>query len=265
MINYYKNLLKLLSDNEPVVQVSIVEKNHSIPSHIGSKMLVTTSGLADGTIGGGGLEKKAIEHALNLIKKQDVPQFVEWNLYEDIGMECGGEVKLFFEILNDTSWEIVLFGAGHVTQAITDSLVKLDCKITCVDYRDEWLDKLPDSPKVSRVKVQDMTDYVDELSPNAFVLIMTPGHEMDWPILEKCLKSGKDFPYLGVIGSKSKIPWLKDQITKAGLSDDYFDKFICPVGLILGTKKPVEIAVSVVAQLMQIRNTYFEKKENGHF
>jgi xanthine dehydrogenase accessory factor len=79
---------------------------------------------------------------------------------------------------------------------------------------------------------------------------MTMGHSTDLPILLEILKK-KRFPYLGVIGSKAKALRLKKDIEEAGLPPS---SFYCPIGLDIGNNHPPEIAISVAAQLIQIRD-----------
>ena len=69
-------------------------------------------------------------------------RLVEWNLQRDVGMTCGGVVKLFFETYNHSQWQIAIFGAGHVAAAVVHCLLPLECRVTCIDPREEWLDRL---------------------------------------------------------------------------------------------------------------------------
>ena len=82
----------------------MVDAVGSTPQDTGSKMLVTAAGLHSGTVGGGKVEFKAIQHAQAMLSQAGgdaVPhQLVEWNLQRDVGMTCGGVVKLFFEAYN---------------------------------------------------------------------------------------------------------------------------------------------------------------------
>ena len=78
--------------------------------------------LHSGTVGGGLVEAKALEYAQVLLGETNPTEqtkFVEWNLNRDVGMSCGGSVKLFFELLNTNTWEIIIFGSGHVAQALS--------------------------------------------------------------------------------------------------------------------------------------------------
>jgi len=61
-----------------------------------------------------------------------------------------GVVKLYFESYHVARWNIVIFGAGHVANALVTMLIHLDCRITLFDPRQEWIDKLPRSPRLTR-------------------------------------------------------------------------------------------------------------------
>lgn len=253
MIDYYSKIVELLKENKPLIEVSILDSQGSIPASPESKMIISDKGLETGTIGGGALEKKAVEYALELIKKpESIKEVAEWDLFKDIGMACGGKIKLLFEVLNSNNLNIVIFGAGHVANALSKILITLNCGITCIDHRQEWLDKLPESHKIKAIKIDNMPEYVEQIPQNNFVIIMTPGHEKDWDVLKECLK--RDFPYLGLMGSRSKISWLKEKIKSAGFPESYINKFHCPIGLPLGSNHPSEIAISITSQILQERD-----------
>lgn len=256
MFEYYGKLNELLELNLPFVSVILVDTTGSVPQDAGNKMLVTREGLYFGTVGGGKVEKRALEEALLLLKSPDQKQrthFVNWSLSKDIGMTCGGMVKLYFELHNHNEWEIVIFGAGHVANAVINLLVNLECRITCIDPRQEWLNKLPGRPNLTTLLCKEMPTAVSTLPDKAFVLLITMGHTTDSPILIEILKTRR-FPYLGVIGSRAKAERLKQDIRAAGLDEAATEAFYCPMGLELGGNHPQEIAISIVAQLLQTRD-----------
>ena len=256
---YYSHINKLIAEKTPFVSVIMVDANGSIPQEIGTKMLVTAKGLLFGTVGGGKVENKAIEEAKQLLQadKAKTTHFVNWSLSRDVGMTCGGSVKLYFETYNHHLWQIVVFGAGHIANAMIDLLLKLECRITCIDPRQEWLDKLRDSPKLTKILEPDMPSRVASLPADAFVTLMTMGHSSDKPILLEIFRQGRKFPYLGVIGSDAKAATLYKDIAEAGLPASLKDEFHCPMGLDLGSNHPEEIAISIVAQLLQTRDRVF--------
>jgi len=257
---FVERLAELSQSGVPFVCVTMVQAVGSTPQDAGSKMLVTTAGLGGGTVGGGRVEFKALEHARAMLAKsvnQTPPnELVEWNLKRDVGMTCGGSVKLFFETYNHSDWRIVVFGAGHVAGAVVECLAPLDCHVTCIDPRPEWLDRIPARSRLRKVQVEEPSALVAELPSDAFVICMTMGHATDRPILAEIFRQGRTFPFLGVIGSKAKRVVLLKELTAAGIAPELAEQFYCPIGLELGTNQPGEIAISVVAQLIQERDRW---------
>lgn len=256
MNEYHEKLTELLHARTPFVSVIVVDTTGSVPNESGTKMLVTQNGLHYGTVGGGKVEKKAIDEAITLLNNKEgrSTHFVNWSLSKDVGMTCGGLVKLFFEKYNINPWQITVFGAGHVANALISLLAKVECRILCIDPRPEWLNKLSDSPKLETICSDDMPSQVAIVPDNSFVLLMTMGHSTDMPILIEILKRKRNFPYLGVIGSAAKAARLRKDVSEAGLPEEMTKSFYCPIGLDLGSNHPDEIAISIAAQLIQQRD-----------
>jgi len=255
MATFFDVLNELMAAEVPLVTVTVVDTMGSVPQDRGAKMIVTADGLRYGTVGGGKVETKAIAEAQQMLRGElaGTTQFVQWNLNKDVGMTCGGIVKLYFEAHNAGRWRIVIFGAGHVAQALATLLVHFDCHLTVIDPRPEWLERLPRSPKLTAIHSTDMPSMVATIPDDAFVVLMTMGHTTDKPILLEILRTRK-FPYLGAIGSHSKAVILRRDVEEAGLPEEAQHAFYCPIGLEIGSSNPYEIAVSVIAQMMQTRD-----------
>jgi len=253
---FFEVLNELMAAEVPLVTVTVVDTMGSAPQDRGAKMIVTVDGLRHGTVGGGKIETKAIAEAQRMLRGElaETTHFVQWNLNKDVGMTCGGIVKLYFETHNAGRWRIVIFGAGHVAQALAALLVHFDCHLTVIDPRPEWLERLPRSPKLTPIQSSDMPSMVSTIPDDAFVVLMTMGHTTDKPILLEILRTRK-FPYLGVIGSHSKAVILRRDVEEAGLPEEAQQAFYCPIGLEIGSSNPYEIAVSVIAQMIQTRDS----------
>ena len=250
-----------MEEGTSFVCVTLVDIKGSTPRAQGGRMLVTSSGLHSGTVGGGLVEAKALEFSKEFLQQNELSgqtKFIQWNLNRDIGMSCGGSVKLYFERFNTNPWQIMIFGAGHVAQALIPLLLTLDCQLTCYDTRREWLDKLPESPKLNKLCVDNLEDKVEQTTEKAFVLIMTHGHRSDFYVVQKFLEHSSQ-PFLGVIGSRSKATTLKKELKKEGLKQKQIEKLFCPLGFSLGGNHPQEIAVSIAAQLLYERDNLFGK------
>lgn len=264
---FVERLAKLSQTGVSFVCVTMVEAAGSTPQDAGSKMLVTSDGLVTGTVGGGRVEHKAIEHAREMLAKPvgraALTELVEWNLKRDVNMTCGGSIKLFFETYNHSDWRIAVFGAGHVASEVVSCLGRLDCHVTCIDTRAEWLDRIPAASRLRKILADEPRQLVAQLSDDSFVICMTMGHATDRPILEEIFRQGRQFPFLGVIGSKAKRAVLLKELIAAGIPADVTEGFHCPIGLDLGTNQPGEIAISVVAQLIQERDRWRSTTPNG--
>src|SRR5450432_1065703 len=185
MPTYFEALNELAASNVPFVSVTVVDTMGSTPQDRGSKMLVTREGRYFGTTGGGRIEVRCIDEAKKLLEDAEAPKtrYFQWSLEKDIGMTCGGIVRVYFEAFNVTRWNIVVFGAGHVAQSVVEILTKLDCRITCIDPREEWLSRMVESPRLTKVCTTDMAGEVKKIPENSFVVLMTMGHTTDAPIL----------------------------------------------------------------------------------
>lgn len=238
----------------PCVCVTMTGARGSVPQEVGAKMVVTAVGRVSGTVGGGRVEDAAIRHAQGLLASaEDTIEIVDWNLQRDIGMTCGGAVQLVFESFHSNTWTVAIFGAGHVSQALVRVLLPLDCRVWVFDTRAEFLAKMPESPKLSCVCAEPLETSVDRIPAGASVVVMTQGHRTDLPVLEKILKT-RTFPYLGVIGSASKAAVLRRELRESQVPVQSEMTIRCPIGLPLGRDTPEEIAISIAAELLQVRD-----------
>jgi len=235
--------------------VTLTGATGSVPQEVGAKMVVTESGPAVGTVGGGRVEDAAIRHARKLLAQESPAVFdqVEWNLQRDIGMTCGGVVRMAFEVFRPSASLVVIFGAGHVANALARVLIALDCRIFVYDSRSDWLNALPSAPNLEYALVEPLDEAVNRIPDGAFVAVMTQGHRSDMPILARILKT-RSFPYLGVIGSPAKAGVLRRELLDAGVVTDLEKAFRCPIGLPIGRNTPEEIAISIAAELLQARD-----------
>ena len=196
---FVEKLAELSAAGRAFVAVTLVETVGSTPQDTGTKMLVDSTGLVFGTVGGGRIENKSIGHGQSLLSSNgssgsQTCQLVEWNLQRDVGMTCGGVVKLLFEAYNFHEWRVVVFGAGHVAQSLVRLLGLLECRVTCIDQRDDWLAKLPLSPKLRAIQLAEPRDFVPQLHGDEFVVCMTMGHKTDRPILQAILERNLPLP-----------------------------------------------------------------------
>ena len=252
-MNFWEACQKLTLEKTSFVVVTQIGVRGSAPQDLGAKMIVTGDGLYFGTVGGGKIEKHSINKGREILEVgEKEPQYFTWNLQKDIGMSCGGEVTMLFEHFQQNNWPIVIFGAGHVAQALTRTLSRLDCTVTCVDSREEWVAKLEG---VKGIFHPEPKELVRTFSPKSYFMSMTMGHSFDVPILYEIFKHAPDCPYVGVIGSDVKGIKIKKELKELGVSEEFLAKLRVPMGLTLGTNQPYEIAISIAAEILQVRDS----------
>ena len=233
---------------------TITEIRGSAPQDLGAKCIITKDGLYSGTVGGGKIEAHVIQYAKKQLESAENKIMNEtWNLQKDIGMTCGGVVQVFFEVYRHDQWNIAVFGAGHVAQALVPLLLTLSCQVHCIDHRKEWLQQLPEHPALSVINLNDLALIIKQLPKNCYVVSVTQGHCEDVKIIEQLLKD-RTPPYIGIIGSDSKSILLKKELHAAGVSKTLTQHIQCPIGLPFGDDIPAEIAISIAAQLLTTRD-----------
>ncbi len=255
--SFIRQIEGLQHEGAPYCVATIVDARGSIPQIVGARAIFTAGGLAHGAVGGGKLEVTCQDKASELLagEQNAATHFQRYNLQRDLGMTCGGEVAVFFEVhRQELAWNIVLFGAGHVAQVLCRFLVELNCRLVCVDTRAEWLERLPRHDRLEACHVDNYCDGVNRIVPGADVILMTMGHSSDVPILKAIESRQLAIAHLGLIGSDAKSAIVRRQLTKDGLPQEFIDTIVCPLGDKLGNNTPGEIAVGIVSQLLRLRN-----------
>jgi xanthine dehydrogenase accessory factor len=256
---FCEEFLKLTESHTPMVVVTQTGSRGGAPNETSARLIVGKNGeILFGTVGGGKIEAHCIKLSREFLNS---PGHVEnqshtWNLQKDIGMTCGGEVTMFFEIHRPQDrWEIAVFGAGHISQELVRVLLRLDCHLTVSDQRGEWLSKLPESKRLKKICTSDLASVVDTLPDNTFIASMTMGHASDVPVLVRSLSERK-FPFVGVIGSLAKRNRILKDLREKGISEERLKELHCPMGEDFGRNAPAEIALSVAAQLLKVRDHF---------
>jgi xanthine dehydrogenase accessory factor len=148
---------------------------------------------------------------------------------------------------------LVIVGAGHVGQAVAELAAQSDFDVWVIDDRDRYANK-DRFPSAERLIVGDIGRVLPELELDSrtFCIIVTRGHSHDEEALYHL--AGKPAAYLGMIGSKRKIRLIFDDLLAAGISKESLDRVHAPLGIDIGSQTVPEIAISIVAELIAVRN-----------
>ncbi len=234
--------------------VTITAAEGSTPRSSG-KMLVFEDGKTIGTIGGGEVEHLAALDAAGCIKAAaNACREYKLNAGKDgIGMTCGGSVSVFIEVYMAKPM-LVICGAGHVGGALIRLAEFCGFDTTLLDTRsDEYIqDKIELAGRY--IHCEDFREGLSKLSleSGAYIVIATFGHEGDMEALEAALD--KNAAYIGMVGSKKKVGTLFDKLTEKGFSKERLKSVYTPVGLDIGSETPEEIALSIMAEIMLVKN-----------
>lgn len=250
-------LKECLDRQEPCAMATVISIDGSIPTEVGSKMLVSSQGqILAGTVGGGALEAVVIHRLVRAIAEGQ-SSVLEHHLTDDeastLGMTCGGSVKLFLEPFGVAA-ELVLVGAGHVNQAVARFAKDLDYRITVIDDRPQWAtgDYFPHVHKIEVVRSLKDPFQAIQRPENVYLVIATRCHATDELVLRAALD--KTWRYAGMIGSRLKVSRLLDKLRADGLPEPFGGHFHAPIGLDTGGKTPAAVALSIVAELQMVRN-----------
>ncbi len=266
MNGFYEKLLDFKHKNKPMIVVTAVQKEGEGPVAVGKKMLVTIDGQAFGTVGGGAIEHYARDKCKQLLKKKD-NLLEKYALTEgeivpeakQMPMACGGIVTLFYEYVGPME-SIVIFGAGHVAQALVNVLDTMNFHVIVVDPRPEVIDSFR---KADEKHHMGFVDFIGEhgIDDGDYVVVSTPSHKHDYHVVNKILKEKIKPAYLGMLCSEQKLAdYLKKTYESFGENIN-LDFFYSPVGLDIGGISPEEIAVSISAEILMLHHG---KKEPRH-
>ena len=250
----FQELHQLQQKNESFVLVILTHIKGSAPQDVGAKIIVTERGLYSGTIGGGKIEAHCIKYAQSLLQQNGSSVTQTWNLQKDIGMTCGGEVSVYFDVHCLSAWNIAVFGAGHISQELCQLLKNLSCRVSVFDTREYWLEKLPSSFNIEKHLCQSLPEKVSSLPHGTFLLSMTSGHAIDLPVIQEAYRHKEHFPLIGMIGSEIKAKKVRQELIASGYNPKDVALLDSPLGLPIGNNTPPEIAISIAAHLIAKRD-----------
>ena len=146
---------------------------------------------------------------------------------------------------------LFICGGGHVAKEVAAIAARLDFSVTVMDDRDDLAnrERFPTAERVICDTYNNLPQYLD---PNACYVVVTPDHKADLQCVSAILPT--EYRYLGMIGSRKKVAATFENLRKAGFNEKQIGTVFAPVGLEIGAVTPAEIAVSILAQVIQEKN-----------
>ena len=243
----FEQLKKSLSKREPGVLIT------KVITSAGNNISIERSWATEENIPAiSSVLKEQIESAVKkLISDNDPGGFAE--LGRDIKDEASSSIfflQPFFPLD-----QLVIAGAGHIGRALAHLGNLLGFEVTVIDDRPEFANSV-NIPDAEHIIVKDIGEAMDEMEKgrNTYVVIVTRGHKDDAAALKPCF--GENLAYTGMIGSRNKIAAMRQNFIDNGwASAVQWDQIHAPVGLQIKSQTVEEIAVSIAAELVLVRNS----------
>ncbi len=174
--------------------------------------------------------------------------------YNNFGINVPSEnPEWSFTETNSLSQKVYIIGGGHVGLALSEVLSRMDFEIHILDHRENLNTMMQNNFVQSRQTVE--FEQIDNFIPEGndiYVVIMSFGYRTDDIIIRRLIN--KNFKYIGLLGSKEKIATLFQSMIADGFDKDSIAKVYAPIGIDIKSETTQEIAISVAAQLIRVKN-----------
>ncbi len=163
-----------------------------------------------------------------------------------------GDRTILVEPLREAA-TVYLFGAGHVSLPTAQFAARVGFRVVVLDDRAEFASaqRFPEADRVGVVPDFDRSFADLVITMDSFVVIVTRGHVHDKVVLEQALRTPAG--YIGMIGSRRKRNAIYRLLQDEGFTEKDLERVHSPIGLEIAAETPEEIAVSIVAELIQVR------------
>jgi xanthine dehydrogenase accessory factor len=254
MSSIYQALSELEKNNESGALCTVVKSIGSTPRHVGSKMLVYPDGKFIGTVGGGDLEHRVLDEAWIAMGDGEL-RLLTYTMSDpsrgDPGV-CGGTVEVFVEPILPPAM-IVVIGAGHVGKAVVHLAKWLGFRVAVSDDRAEFCnpETVPGADAYYPVEMGKLPEQL-KINKRTYIVITSRGANVDIQGLPALLEANA--AYIGVIGSKRRWLTTVKGLKAKGVSEEKIAQVHSPMGLELNAETPEEIAVSIMAEILMIKD-----------
>ena len=237
---YAEEIADAYEGGKPVALVSLVKPPANGQAPIGVKLFIREDGSTQGTLGDASIDTEAIKKAKELMS---------FGKNDYVTTADGAE---YYIEAYTTPPQLVLMGGGHVSKAVAAPAVTLGFRIFVIDDRAQFSSK-ERFPYAAETVVADFKEGLQQLpiNKNTFIIIATRGHHFDDVALEAAVRSPAG--YVGLIGSKRKNMLIYEELFKRGIPIERIREVHAPVGLDIGGRSPEEIAISIMAEILQVR------------
>jgi xanthine dehydrogenase accessory factor len=253
-VDIFQALAEVEKNHESAALCTVVKSVGSTPRHVGSKMLVYPDGKFIGTVGGGDLEHRVLDEAW-IAMSDGESRLLTYRMSDpsrgDVGV-CGGTVEVFVEPILPPAM-IVVIGAGHVGKAVVHLAKWLGFRVAVSDDRPEFCtpEAVPGADEYYPVEMGKLPEHL-KINKRTYIVITSRGANVDVVGLPGLLESNP--AYIGVIGSRRRWLTTVKGLKEKGISEEKIASVHSPMGLELNAETPEEIAVSILAEILMLKD-----------
>jgi xanthine dehydrogenase accessory factor len=232
-----------------------------------SKLVLRADGTMVGGIGDGGFVEDHVRQTAADVMREDYLTILQFEVGDEEaqrwGLAPGELLNVFVEPIIAIP-TLYLFGGGHVSLQIAKIAKMVGFKLVVIDDRPTFANK-ERFPMADETLVDDLTTVFDRLriDDQSYIVAVTRGHQHDEPVIEQAIRT--EARYIGMIGSKRKITRMWKKLIERGADRNRLAQVHAPIGLEIGADTPEEIAVSVVAQLVQVRRGRKDRRRLSNY
>ena len=249
MINFYQQVVDILSNGETIAIATVIKTKGSAPRSVGTKVIIRCNGSIYGTIGGDELEKAVIRDGIQAIQKRE-SRVCEYDLLlkgeGGIGMPCGGKVSVFIDVANPKPM-LIIIGGGYIAAALVKLGKICDFQVIVIDSQA----KPEEFEEANRVIGEPIEEAISKvrINPETYIAIIGR-YDQDVPALKSVINSRAR--YIGMIGSKKRIALALNKLKQENIGLER-GKLHSPIGIEIGAETPEEVAISIMAEIIKIR------------
>jgi xanthine dehydrogenase accessory factor len=248
-MSFFEQLLIAESNGIRCAACTIIKESGTTPRSVGSKMIVYENGELFGTIGGGSLEQDVKNEALKAIQANK--HFTEKFVIDKQSKLNDDFVEIFIETINPRI-NLLIFGAGHIGKQVAFFSKHMGWHTVIIDDRPELCNSA-NIPYGDEFIIGFSNDILNMLvKRDGYGILTTRNSDLDLIILKNIVN--RNFNFIGVLGSKKRWENTKKELLAAGVSELKLNKIYAPIGIEIYAETPEEIAISIISQIIMIRN-----------